>query len=83
MRTRVDEKGNTQAEEKPPGDSEFTDRVRWIDTDVMGADGLTKLMDLSALTTFTSSNSWSLEQPHESKLEEGEAVSSEENDPRS
>jgi len=51
-----------------PNEEEFTDRVRWIDTDVMAADALTKVMDLNAVNTFAGSNFWSLKQPHESKL---------------
>ncbi len=62
------DKDNVQAEDSLPNDDEFTDRVRWIDTDVMAADALTKLMDATPLCTFVSTNSWSLMQPHESKL---------------
>ena len=67
-RRKGNDKDNVQAEDKLPGDLEFTDRVRWIDTCVMAADALTKIMDTSSISDFTSQNQWSLEQPHDSKL---------------
>jgi hypothetical protein len=62
------EKDNVQAEDKLPSGDEITDMIKWIDTDVMAADALTKIMDLNAVHTFAGSNYWSLKQPHESKL---------------
>jgi hypothetical protein len=59
---------NIQAQDDLPGDHEWTDRVQWIDTEVMAADALTKLMDSSPLSAFVSGSSWSLKQPHEAKL---------------
>ena len=61
-------KDNAQAEDTLPSDEDFTDRVRWIDTDFMAADALTKIMDLTAISNFAESNFWSLKQPHDSKL---------------
>jgi len=43
-----------------------TDTVRWIDTDVMLADPLTKSMDADKLNQFLISNTWDLSQPVES-----------------
>ena len=67
-RRKGNDRDNVQAEDSLPTDAEFTDRVQWIDTDVMAADALTKIMDTSSLSTFVTTNQWSLEQPHESKL---------------
>ena len=46
--------------------TETTDRVQWIDTDVMIADPLTKVMDPIKLQTALDTNEWSLVQPLES-----------------
>lgn len=46
--------------------TETTDRVLWIDTDVMIADPLTKVMDPIKLQTALDTNYWSLVQPVES-----------------
>ena len=43
-----------------------TDVVKWIDTDVMLADPLTKAMDAAKLMAALDSNWWSIVQPHES-----------------
>ena len=67
-RSNLHDSANVQAEDALPGDTEFTDRVRWIDTDVMAADALTKLMDSSPLCQFCMSNTWSLMQPVESMI---------------
>ena len=67
-RKKGKDKHNVQAEDSLPNEEEFTDRVRWIDTDAMAVDALTKIMDLNAVNTFAGSNFWSLKQPHESIL---------------
>ena len=46
--------------------SNATDVVRWIDTDVMLADPLTKAMDATKLMSALDTNTWSIVQPHES-----------------
>ena len=43
-----------------------TDVVKWVDTDVMLADPLTKAMDASKLMAALDDNYWSCMQPHES-----------------
>ena len=43
-----------------------TDIVRWIDTDVMLADPLTKQMEATKLTEAMDSNIWNVRQPIES-----------------
>ena len=43
-----------------------TDVVKWVDTDVMLADPLTKAMDASKLMDALDNNYWSCVQPHES-----------------
>jgi hypothetical protein len=45
-----------------------SDIIRWIDTDVMPADAMTKMMDLSAIQKFFMSNTWNIAQAEESKL---------------
>ena len=47
-------------DEKP---KETTDNIRWVDTDVMLADPLTKIMDPSKMIQALESNYWNLEQP--------------------
>ena len=43
-----------------------TDSIRWIDTDCMIADPLTKVMDPVKLLDALDTNRWSLKQPIES-----------------
>ncbi len=43
-----------------------TDVVKWVDTDVMLADPLTKATDASKLMDALDNNYWSCVQPHES-----------------
>ena len=50
--------------EKKPADT--TDSVRWIDTDIMLADPLTKTMSASKLEEALRTNRWDLMQPIES-----------------
>ena len=45
-----------------------TDYVRWIDTDVMIADPLTKVMDPQKLLEALDSNYWSIKQPLEAVI---------------
>jgi len=51
----------------PPVD-QATDIIRWIDTDTMPADAMTKMMDTSALVKFYTTNEWDISQAEESKL---------------
>ena len=46
--------------------TDATDKVRWIDTDVMVADPLTKAMEPNKLLELLETNQWSTEQPIES-----------------
>ena len=55
----------TSNDEKP---ELATDMIRWIDTDCMIADPLTKVMEPVKLVEALDSNSWSLKQPIESIL---------------
>ena len=43
----------------PPNSSDATDVCRWVDTDCMLADALTKLMSPEKLVTAISTNTWS------------------------
>ena len=45
-----------------------TDYVRWVDTDVMIADPMTKVMEPDKLQEALDSNYWNFEQPIESVL---------------
>jgi len=58
--------GNPEFEDERP--KETTDIIRWIDTDVMLADPLTKAMDCEKLNTALENNYWNIEQPIESVL---------------
>ena len=49
-----------------PSSSDATDVCRWVDTDCMLADALTKQMSPEKLVAAIDTNSWSLEQPIES-----------------
>ena len=53
------------SDEMPKG---ATDSVRWIDTDVMIADPLTKAMEPDKLMAALDSNHWDIEQPIESVI---------------
>ena len=56
--------GLPHLEEKKPADT--TDSIRWIDTDIMLADPLTKTMSASKLEEALRTNRWDLMQPIES-----------------
>ena len=49
-----------------PNSSDATDVCRWVDTDCMLADALTKQMSPEKLETAINTNTWSLKQPIES-----------------
>jgi hypothetical protein len=51
-----------------PEQHEATDLLKWVDTDIMLCDPLTKAMEAEKLVEFVSSNSWSTAQPSESML---------------
>ena len=59
-------KGDPHYDDEKP--STPTDEIRWIDTDVMPADCLTKAMDTEFLTKILHENKWDTSQPHASKL---------------
>ena len=49
-----------------PSSNDATDVCRWVDTDCMSADALTKQMSPEKLVAAIDTNTWSLEQPIES-----------------
>ena len=49
-----------------PADDQLTDIVRWVDTDVMIADPLTKVMESTNLVEVLKTNTLDVEQPLES-----------------
>ena len=51
-----------------PSSSDATDVCRWVDTDCMLADALTKQMSPEKLVAAIDTNTWSLEQPIESVM---------------
>ena len=61
-----DDHGDPLCEDLRPSDA--TDVVKWVDTDVMIADPLTKAMDSSKLMTALETNHWDIKQPLESVL---------------
>ena len=54
--------------DKKPGDSECSDLVVWVDTDVMVADPLTKQMEPDLLRDIMKNGAWSIKQPIESQM---------------
>ena len=58
--------GQSSIEDDLPVIDEATDIIRWIDTDTMLADCLTKVMDASKLMATLESNFWDIKQPIES-----------------
>ena len=50
--------------------SDATDVIRWVDTDIMACDPLTKKMEGAKLTNAMDSNYWDLRQLHEALLKE-------------
>ena len=67
-RVRGTDVGDPRLSDNRPSDEEATDKVRWIDTDVMIADPLTKIMSAEKLNEAMDSNTWDFEQPIESIL---------------
>ena len=67
-RSRGDKIGISAISDQLPQAGDATDIARWIDTDVMIADCLTKLMDSSKLMESLDTNYWSCEQPIESLM---------------
>ena len=55
-----------------PSSSDATDVCRWVDTDCMLADALTKQMSPEKLGAAIDTNTWSLEQPIESIVRKGD-----------
>jgi hypothetical protein len=62
-RVRGTEIGDPRLSDSRPSDEEATDKVRWIDTDVMIADPLTKIMSAEKLNESMDTNTWDIEQP--------------------
>ena len=62
------ELGDDNVEDERPPEGQAADVVRWVDTDVMLVDPMTKAMSSEKLYAALDSNSWSLEQPIESFL---------------
>ena len=67
-RMKGEHRGNDRLTDELPDDDHFTDKVKWIDTMTMACDSLTKIMDTGPIVSFTSSNTWSITQPHKSKV---------------
>jgi hypothetical protein len=61
-----DDIGDPVYEDKRPGKHEATDYCRWVDTDVMLADCLTKVMEPTKLIEALDSNYWDCTQPLDS-----------------
>ena len=57
--------GDPRVEDSMPDSSEATEKVRWIDTDIMIVDPLIKIMSSEELITVLESNRWDLSQPVE------------------
>ena len=58
--------GDPRVSDAVPALHDATDIIRWVDTDVMIADPLTKTMDPEKLATALENNLWDLKQPIES-----------------
>ena len=56
--------GHPYVQDEPP--EEPADKVRWIDTDVMIADPLAKLMESEKLIYTLKTNHWDIQQPQHS-----------------
>jgi len=61
-------KGDDDMVDFIPNVEQATDIIRWIDTDVMSADAMTKLLDVTAIIRFFTGNTWDISQAEESKL---------------
>ena len=67
-RRRGETIGAPMVTETLPSSSDATDVCRWVDTDCMLADALTKQMSPEKLVAAIDTNTWSLEQPIERKV---------------
>ena len=67
-RQKGQETGDPFEEDYKPKDADLTDKVRWIDTDVMVADPLTKVMEPVKLVHVLETNELDVEQPLDSVL---------------
>ena len=67
-RQKGQETGDPFEEDYKPKDVDLTDKVRWIDTDVMVADPLTKVMEPVKLVHVLETNELDVEQPLDSVL---------------
>ena len=67
-RQKGQETGDPFEEDYKPKDADLTDKVRWIDTDVMIADPLTKVMEPVKLVHVLETNELDVEQPLDSVL---------------
>ena len=65
-RTKGSRKGNPILEDNIPKDKDRTDFIRWIDTDIMLVDPMTKVMEPVKLVEALQSGYWNLKQPVES-----------------
>jgi hypothetical protein len=65
-RSKGDLTGDPYVQDEPP--EEPTDKVRWLDTDVMIADPLTKLMESEKLIYTLKTNHWDIQQLHHAIL---------------
>ena len=57
--------GDPHYDDEPPVDG--TDEIRWIDTDVMPVDCMTKAMDTTFIRKLLTTNTWDTSQPDSSK----------------
>ena len=65
-RKKGEEAGDPYEEDYRPSDELLTDTVRWIDTDVMVADPLTKVMEPTKLVHVMETNELDVKQPIDS-----------------
>ena len=62
-RRRGEAIGDAADLDERPTDEERTDHVRWVDTDVMPVDPLTKIMEPEKLLEVLEKNRWDSDQP--------------------
>ena len=60
--------GDDSVEDERPPEDQAADVVRWIDTDIMLVDPMTKAMSSEKLYAALDTNHWSMEQPIESLM---------------
>ena len=65
-RRRGEAIGDSADLDERPGPDDRTDHVRWIDTDIMPCDPLTKVMQPDKLMAILETNRWDTDQPLES-----------------